>query len=500
MSPERKASSSERSPARRQPRARRPRRRRPANKAPAKQASRAGGRRSGPACPAGSLSGRARDPGPSWCSGARRSPSATPRPTSRTRTATSQRRPPSSTTRTARPTSAGSPSQNRTSIPLSDVPRNVQDAVIAAEDRTFYTNKGIDPKGILRAAFSNARGGSTQGASTITQQYVKVFYLSQERTLKRKVKEAFVSLKLQRQQSKDQILQGYLNTIYFGRGAYGIQAAAQAYFDVDAKDLNVRQGAVLASILNSPAAMDPAGGQDNRQRLLGRYQYVLNGMAAMGDLDAGKAERLGAHLPKFPKSKTDNQYGGQKGHMLALVKKQLHRQGVLRGADPPRRAQGDDHLHPQRHGRGREGGARPEAAGAEEAARRGRHRRPRDRRAEGDVRRPGLPQEPDQLGHGGRLARLGVQAVRAGGRDRRRLLPEEHVPGQLAVRLPERRQGRQRGRWRRQRLRRPGLAAHGDRAVDQHRVRGPHRVDGQRAAEDPRHRRRRWGSRATRRG
>ena len=147
--------------------------------------------------------------------------------------------------------------QNRTSVPLSDVPQHVQDAVIAAEDRTFETNKGIDPKGILRAAFSNARGGSTQGASTITQQYVKVLYLSQERTLTRKVKEAFVSLKIQRQESKDEILQGYLNTIYFGRGAYGIQAAAQAYFDKDAKDLTVQEGAVLASILNSPTRVRP---------------------------------------------------------------------------------------------------------------------------------------------------------------------------------------------------------------------------------------------------
>ena len=255
-------------------------------------------------------------------------------------------------------------SQNRTSIPLSDVPRNVQDAVIAAEDRTFYTNKGIDPKGILRAAFSNARGGSTQGASTITQQYVKVFYLSQERTLTRKVKEAFVSLKLQRQQSKDEILQGYLNTIYFGRGAYGIQAAAQAYFDEDAKDLTVRQGAVLASVLNSPTALDPAGGQDNRQRLLGRYQYVLNGMAAMGDLDAGKAERLGAQPAEVPEVEDRQPVRRPEGpHAGAGEEAAARARGSPRSRSP-RRAQGDDHLHPQRHGRRQEGGARPEAARA----------------------------------------------------------------------------------------------------------------------------------------
>ena len=93
----------------------------------------------------------------------------------------------------------------------------------------------------MRAAFSNAQGNATQGASTITQQYVKILYLTQERSYTRKVKEAILSLKVQRQQSKDQILEGYLNTIYFGRGAYGVQAAAQAYFDIDAKDLDLQR-------------------------------------------------------------------------------------------------------------------------------------------------------------------------------------------------------------------------------------------------------------------
>ncbi len=213
--------------------------------------------------------------------------------------------------------------QNRTSIPLADVPQYVQDEVIAAEDRTFYTNKGIDPKGIIRAAFSNASGNSTQGASTITQQYVKVLYLSQERTITRKVKEAFLSLKIQREKSKNEILQGYLNTIYFGRGAYGIQAAAQAYFGKDAKDLSVREGAVLASVLNSPGNLDPAESPEARQRLVGRYRYVLDGMAKMGSLPAARVATAEARLPRFPKIKQSDQYGGQKGYMLAMVKKEL---------------------------------------------------------------------------------------------------------------------------------------------------------------------------------
>ena len=146
--------------------------------------------------------------------------------------------------------------QNRESIPLADIPQSMQDAVIAAEDRTFYSNSGIDPKGILRAAFSNARGNATQGASTITQQYVKLLYLSQERTLGRKVKEAFLSLKVQQESSKEAILEGYLNTIYFGRGAYGVQAASRAFFGKPAR-LTVQESATLAAVLNSPAGSRP---------------------------------------------------------------------------------------------------------------------------------------------------------------------------------------------------------------------------------------------------
>ena len=145
------------------------------------------------------------------------------------------------------------------------MPKQLQNAVIAAEDRTFYTNHGIDPKGIIRAAFNDARGGATQGASTITQQYVKILYLTQERSLSRKVHEAILSLKLQKQQSKDQILEGYLNTIYFGRGAYGVQAAAKAYFGVDAGDLTLKQSAVLASVLNNPSQFDPANGKSQQE-------------------------------------------------------------------------------------------------------------------------------------------------------------------------------------------------------------------------------------------
>ncbi|MEX0428511.1 transglycosylase domain-containing protein [Nocardioides sp. DS6] len=217
--------------------------------------------------------------------------------------------------------------QNRNSLSYDAMPDNVKAAVVAAEDRTFWTNNGIDPKGIIRAAFSNARGNATQGASTITQQYVKILYLNQERSYKRKIKEAILSLKIKRQYSKEQILEGYLNTIYFGRGAYGIQAASQAYFGIDAKDLNLRQAAVLASVLNNPYGLDPANGADAKAALKERYDYVLSGMAKAGDVTAQKADWAEKHLPAFPKPKATNTYGGQMGHALTMVKSELLKLG-----------------------------------------------------------------------------------------------------------------------------------------------------------------------------
>ena len=213
--------------------------------------------------------------------------------------------------------------QNRQSIPLSEMPQTMQDAVVAAENRTFWTDNGLDPKGIIRAAFSNARGNAQQGASTITQQYVKILYLTSERSYTRKAKEAIVSLKIRNQLSKSQILEGYLNTIYFGRGAYGIQAAALAFFDKDAKDLSLRESAVLATTLNNPSRYDPDNGREAKQELKDRYRYVLAGMADMGTVSSEQADQAAKRLPKFPEIAQQSQFGGQRGHMLSLVKKEL---------------------------------------------------------------------------------------------------------------------------------------------------------------------------------
>ncbi|WP_170219358.1 transglycosylase domain-containing protein [Nocardioides litoris] len=213
--------------------------------------------------------------------------------------------------------------QNRDSIPLGEMPDTLKEAVVAAEDQSFYSNNGIDTKGIARALFNNVKGGSTQGASTITQQYVKILYLTQERSYERKVKEAILSLKIQREFSKDEVLAGYLNTIYFGRGAYGVQAAAQAYFRVPVAELDLRQSAVLASVLNDPNDLDPADGREARQALKGRYQYVLDSMAATGKVTDAEAAEAAKRLPKFPKQAAESTYGGQRGHMLTLIKDQV---------------------------------------------------------------------------------------------------------------------------------------------------------------------------------
>jgi membrane peptidoglycan carboxypeptidase len=219
--------------------------------------------------------------------------------------------------------------QNRDIVAYDEMSDNVKDAVVAAENQGFWTDKGIDPKGILRAAFSNAQGNATQGASTITQQYVKILYLTQEQSYKRKVKEAILSLKIQREKSKEEILTGYLNTIYFGRGAYGVEAAAQAYFGegVHAKDLTLRQSAVLASVLNNPTNFDPGNGKDAKKALKERYDYTLGNMAELGNITEEEAEKAQRRLPKFPKQEAEDTYGDQKGHMLAMVRAELNRLG-----------------------------------------------------------------------------------------------------------------------------------------------------------------------------
>ncbi|MET8523383.1 transglycosylase domain-containing protein [Nocardioides sp. NPDC004968] len=214
--------------------------------------------------------------------------------------------------------------QNRIKLDADEIPETVKHAVVAAEDRTFYENSGVDVKGIVRAAFSNTTEGTSGGASTITQQYVKNYYLSAERSYSRKLKEAVIALKLTRQKSKDQILTDYLNTIYFNRGAYGIEAAAKAYFAKSTKDLSLQETAALAAILNNPAGFDPASSTfRGEEKLLGRYQYVLSGMVDLGYLKQADADKVKDALPKFPAKTVPSRLGGQRGHALTMIKAEL---------------------------------------------------------------------------------------------------------------------------------------------------------------------------------
>ena len=166
-------------------------------------------------------------------------------------------------------------------------PKFVQDAHIAAEDRTFYQNNGISVGGILRAVKTSVTGETQVGGSTITQQYVKNYFLTQDRTISRKAKEILIAVKIDGQLSKSEILEKYLNTIYYGRGAYGIQSAAKAYFGKDVSKLTVGEGAVLASVINAPVALRPRQRRDGRgPTSTKRYAYVLDGMVQEGWLSA----------------------------------------------------------------------------------------------------------------------------------------------------------------------------------------------------------------------
>jgi membrane peptidoglycan carboxypeptidase len=212
--------------------------------------------------------------------------------------------------------------QNRQPLTFDQMPQTIKDAVVSAENRSFWTDRGISIRGMARAAWVIARGGTIQGGSTITQQYIKIKYLYSEQTATRKFKELFLAYKINKQLSKEQILEGYLNTIYFGHGAYGIQAASKAFFNVDAKKLSVPQAAVLASVINNPSAYDPAD-DDNTDRLLERYRYVLSSMVSTGAISQAEGDKDAQKLPKFPEVATNERYGGPKGFLLKMVEREL---------------------------------------------------------------------------------------------------------------------------------------------------------------------------------
>ncbi|MET9336806.1 transglycosylase domain-containing protein [Nonomuraea sp. NPDC003804] len=215
---------------------------------------------------------------------------------------------------------------NRKNVKLAQVPPHVRDAVIAAENRSFYTDSGVSLKGTARAVWSTVTGQQLQGGSTITQQMVRNYYsgLSQERSITRKFKEILISIKVDQSKSKDWVLEQYLNTIYFGRGANGVQAAAQAYFGKNVESLTVAEGAYLAAVIQQPSRFaDPKGG--DRAAAEARWRAVVDAMVQTGALTAADAAKQ--DFPELKKPRAAFALKGQDQVMVDRVREELNARG-----------------------------------------------------------------------------------------------------------------------------------------------------------------------------
>ncbi|SEH20741.1 transglycosylase domain-containing protein [Selenomonas sp. KH1T6] len=210
--------------------------------------------------------------------------------------------------------------ENRMPVKISQVPKDLQNAFVAVEDNRFYEHMGVDPRGIMRALWSNLRGQSiSEGGSTITQQLAKNAYLTQDRTLKRKVQEVFLALQLERQYTKQEILELYLNQIYFGQGAYGVQAAAKTYFGKNVEDLDLNECAMLAGIPKSPNYYSPTS---NLQAAEERKSVVLDQMEKYGYINASQASKTKKEEMKLVKA-TKNTDTNEASYFIDYVTQKL---------------------------------------------------------------------------------------------------------------------------------------------------------------------------------
>ncbi len=370
------------------------------------------------AAPSSSWPSSACSPWPPAASSSPR-PSCRPRPTStrRASSAPATCRPTSRAPRPRRSPSSRATTPGRVNVAYKDLSPHIINAVVAVEDRDFFEHDGVAPLGIARALFRDLKGDAVQqGGSTITQQYVKKAYLqTSERTLTRKFKEAVLSIKLEQRMSKEEILEGYLNTIYFGRWAYGIQAASRAYFGMDVKDLGVGQAAYLAGLIRAPEAADyslhPEEAARRRHTALIAMEeegYISHDEATFVDNSSFESMQI-CSPGRRRASNTDDAQPGGRGRRL---RHRLRRRAVEEAAVQVQRGrdlrQGPAGLHddrPPHAGAGLPGGLRR----AQPAGRPG--RRPHCRR------RPG--QHP---GHGRRQQLQGqslqLRRLRPGGRVR----------------------------------------------------------------------------------
>jgi penicillin-binding protein 1A len=207
--------------------------------------------------------------------------------------------------------------ERRNLVHIKDVPDVMKKAVLAIEDDRFYEHGGVDYIGIVRAALHNLMGGSRQGASTITQQVARNFFLSSEQTLKRKLYEALLAWKIEQNLSKDQILEIYMNQIYLGQRAYGFSSAAQIYFGKKLQDITAAEAAMLAGLPKAPSAYNPVA---NPKRARARQQYILQRMLSLGYLSQAEYEQAKDQVLQI---KTDSNEFGVHAEYVAEMTRQL---------------------------------------------------------------------------------------------------------------------------------------------------------------------------------
>ena len=358
-------------------------------------------------------------------------------------------------------------------VPLRELPPFLPKAFLAIEDQRFYSHWGLDPVGVARAVGANVlHRGVAQGGSTITQQLAKNLFLTQERTMQRKLQEVILAVWLERKYTKDEILDLYLNRIYFGSGAYGVEAAAQRYFGKSARNVTLSEAALLAGLVKSPSKLAPTRNYDGAER---RAQIVLAAMSDAGFVTDANAKAAIAIPPKIVKQSA----GGSINYVADWVMDVLD--GVVGRVeqdivvettiDPTLQALAEKSLLDELDAEGREVRRRAGRVRRDDAAGRG-------ARA---GRRQELRREPVQSrGRGEAPAGLGVQAVRLSHRAGARAHARDDPRGQA-----DRREGLEAGELH-PRIFRPGVADQGARDVAQHRVGAPH--DGSRRAVGGAHR------------
>ncbi|KOX11965.1 glycosyl transferase family 51 [Nocardiopsis sp. NRRL B-16309] len=204
----------------------------------------------------------------------------------------------------------------------------IVDAVISAEDRGFWTEPGVSVRGTTRAVWSTVTGQQVQGGSTVTQQMVRNYYegVSREQTVSRKIQEIIIAIKIDQSETKEWVMEQYLNTIYFGRQAYGVQAAAEAYYHKDVQDLSRGEAAFLAAAIQQPSHFGTAD-VETTPEMEQRWQYVIDGMVTTGSISQAEADEMEFPTPEAERATPGMDLSGYRGYMLQEAMSELERLG-----------------------------------------------------------------------------------------------------------------------------------------------------------------------------